>query len=192
MKRLFVAIVTVGLLAGSALAAGDYDKSTKTSAYDLRLRVPAAALAVAPLKAELFKRWKHDSGEITTQADSDKKEMPQFFHPYALDTQWRKREAEFTAIHERITRLTNRDRETLEFILSGEPNKAIAAKLSLTLVSIARSLAAAEIANALHLRGFRSLAIFEFFNTIGQSTKSLRDSSPVEAVRLACEHGGRG
>ena len=32
--------------------------------------------------------------------------------------------------------------------------------------SILRSLAAAEIANALRLRDFRSPAIFEFFNTI--------------------------
>jgi hypothetical protein len=30
-----------------------------------------------------------------------------------------------------------------------------------------QSLAAVEIANALHLRDFRSPAIFEFFNTIG-------------------------
>jgi hypothetical protein len=34
------------------------------------------------------------------------------------------------------------------------------------LVSILRSLAAAEIANMRHLRDFRSPAIFEFFNTI--------------------------
>jgi hypothetical protein len=40
-------------------------------------------------------------------------------------------------------------------------------KRSLTLVSVLQSLAAAEVANALHLRGFRSPAIFEFFNTIG-------------------------
>jgi hypothetical protein len=35
------------------------------------------------------------------------------------------------------------------------------------LVSVLPSLAATEIANALHLRDFRSHAIFEFFNTIG-------------------------
>ena len=39
---------------------------------------------------------------------------------------------------------------------------------SLALVSILQSLAAAEIANALRLRDFRSAAIFEFFNTICQ------------------------
>src|SRR5437868_2641545 len=88
MKRV-VAAALLCLVALPALAAGDYDKSTKTDAYDLRLRVPAAALAVAPLKAEIFKRWKKDSGEITAQAVEDKKDVPQFFHPYALDTQWR-------------------------------------------------------------------------------------------------------
>ncbi len=72
-----------------ALAAGDYDKSTKTDAYDIRLRVPAAALAVAPLKAEILKRWKKDSGEIKPDALSEQKETPQYFHPYDLDTQWR-------------------------------------------------------------------------------------------------------
>jgi hypothetical protein len=39
-------------------------------------------------------------------------------------------------------------------------------KRSLALASILQSLAAVEIVNALHLRDFRSLAIFEFFNTI--------------------------
>ena len=41
-------------------------------------------------------------------------------------------------------------------------------KRSLAPVSILQSLAAAEIANALHLRDFRSPVIFEFFNTIRQ------------------------
>jgi hypothetical protein len=39
-------------------------------------------------------------------------------------------------------------------------------KRSLALASILQSLAAAQIANALHSRDFRSPAIFEFFNTI--------------------------
>jgi hypothetical protein len=41
-------------------------------------------------------------------------------------------------------------------------------KRSLALVLVLQSLAAAEVANALHLRDFRSPAIFEFFNTISQ------------------------
>jgi hypothetical protein len=40
-------------------------------------------------------------------------------------------------------------------------------KRSLALVSILQGVAAAEIINTLHLRDFRSRAIFEFFNTIG-------------------------
>jgi hypothetical protein len=52
-------------------------------------------------------------------------------------------------------------------------------KRSLTLVSILHSLAAAEIANALHLRDFQSPAIFEFFNTIRQKRPSPAETSPV-------------
>jgi hypothetical protein len=39
-------------------------------------------------------------------------------------------------------------------------------------VSILQSLAIAENANALHLRDFGSLAIFEFFNTFGAKRSS--------------------
>src|ERR1700675_3417374 len=45
-------------------------------------------------------------------------------------------------------------------------------KRPLALVSILPCLAAAEIANALHLRDFRSPAIFEFFNTIRRQRTS--------------------
>jgi hypothetical protein len=45
-------------------------------------------------------------------------------------------------------------------------------KRSLALVSILQGVAAAEIINTLHLRDFRSRAIFEFFNTIGTKEKS--------------------
>ncbi|MBL6940424.1 MAG: hypothetical protein ISS15_18765 [Alphaproteobacteria bacterium] len=88
MKRLVVAAVLC-LVVVPALAAGDYDRKTKTDAYEIRLRVPAVAMAVAPLKAEIFRRWKKDSDELTSQAVSDKKDMPEFFHGYALDRQWR-------------------------------------------------------------------------------------------------------
>jgi hypothetical protein len=53
-------------------------------------------------------------------------------------------------------------------------------KRSLALVSILQSLAAAKIANALHLRDFRSPAIFEFFNTIRQE-RSFTTSSAIVA-----------
>ena len=50
----------------------------------------------------------------------------------ALDAKWRQQDADFIALQQRIGRLTDRDRETLELLLAGESNKMIAAKLFLT------------------------------------------------------------
>ncbi len=50
----------------------------------------------------------------------------------ALDAEWRRRDAEFAALSERIARLTPRERQTLELIQAGETNKVMAARLSLT------------------------------------------------------------
>jgi FixJ family two-component response regulator len=50
----------------------------------------------------------------------------------ALDADWRERDARFAEMAERVARLTDRQRETLELIRAGDTNKAIAAKLSLT------------------------------------------------------------
>jgi len=47
----------------------------------------------------------------------------------ALDADWRRRQANFDAIDARIARLNGRDRETLQFILAGESNKVMAARL---------------------------------------------------------------
>ncbi len=49
-----------------------------------------------------------------------------------LDARWRLRECELRGIEQRIARLSDRERETLELIMAGEQNKTIAAKLSLT------------------------------------------------------------
>ncbi len=49
-----------------------------------------------------------------------------------LDAEWRRRDADFAAVEERIRRLNERDRETLELVLAGESNKAMAAKLYIT------------------------------------------------------------
>lgn len=46
-----------------------------------------------------------------------------------LDAEWRRREAEFSAIDERIARLNERDRETLQLLLAGASNKEMAARL---------------------------------------------------------------
>ncbi len=50
----------------------------------------------------------------------------------ALDAQWRERDAVYAALEERVRRLSDRERETLEMIQGGMSNKAMAAKLFLT------------------------------------------------------------
>lgn len=50
----------------------------------------------------------------------------------ALDAEWRERDARFAELAQRVARLTDRQRETLELIRAGDTNKAIAAKLLLT------------------------------------------------------------
>jgi FixJ family two-component response regulator len=50
----------------------------------------------------------------------------------ALDSHWRRREAEFAAIAERVDRLSDRERETLALVIAGESNKSAAEKLFLT------------------------------------------------------------
>jgi FixJ family two-component response regulator len=50
----------------------------------------------------------------------------------ALDAQWRRRQADFAAIDERIARLNDRDQETLQLILAGESNKVMAARLDIS------------------------------------------------------------
>jgi hypothetical protein len=68
-------------------------------------------------------------------------------------------------------------------LLRGEGPHELPQKRSLALVSTLRRSAAAEIANALHLRDFRSLAIFEFFNNIRQKQSfAYGDDSPNESV----------
>ena len=47
----------------------------------------------------------------------------------ALDADWRRREADFNALDARMSRLSERERETLQLIQSGASNKAMAAKL---------------------------------------------------------------
>ncbi len=50
----------------------------------------------------------------------------------ALDAEWRRGEARYTALEDRVRRLNERDRETLEMILAGEPNKVMAARLDIS------------------------------------------------------------
>jgi FixJ family two-component response regulator len=50
----------------------------------------------------------------------------------ALDAEWRRHDVEFASLNERIVRLSAREQDTLRLIQSGETNKAIAARLSIT------------------------------------------------------------
>ncbi len=50
----------------------------------------------------------------------------------ALDAEWRRRDAQFAALADRIDRLNPRDRDTLTLIEAGLTNKAIAGRLQLT------------------------------------------------------------
>jgi FixJ family two-component response regulator len=50
----------------------------------------------------------------------------------ALDAEWRRRDATYAAIADRIRHLSDRELETLELIRAGESNKSMAAKLLLT------------------------------------------------------------
>jgi FixJ family two-component response regulator len=50
----------------------------------------------------------------------------------ALDAQWRRRDAAYAALAQRIEQLSSRDRETLELIQAGVSNKSMASKLFLT------------------------------------------------------------
>jgi FixJ family two-component response regulator len=47
----------------------------------------------------------------------------------ALDRQWRESESQYAAVQARLDLLNDRDRETLDFLLAGESNKAMAARL---------------------------------------------------------------
>jgi FixJ family two-component response regulator len=49
-----------------------------------------------------------------------------------LDSEWRERDAAFTKVEGRISRLNERDRETLQLIVAGESNKSMASTLFLS------------------------------------------------------------
>lgn len=49
-----------------------------------------------------------------------------------LDSQWRTQRAQFRQVDERIQGLSRTDRETLQLLLDGVPNKVMAARLGLT------------------------------------------------------------
>lgn len=87
--RTILCALGLSLLTTAVLAAADYDKTEKTKAYEIRLRIADPAMTIAPLSDEILARWKKESGEIKEEARSELKEVPQYFHPYSLDANWR-------------------------------------------------------------------------------------------------------
>src|ERR1700759_447651 len=87
--RTIALVLGLSLLATSAFAAADYDKTDQTKAYEIRLRIPGAAMAIPKLRDEIMARFKKETAEIKEDSTSDLKEMPQFFHPYAFDANWK-------------------------------------------------------------------------------------------------------
>jgi FixJ family two-component response regulator len=95
----------------------------------------------------------------------------------AIDTEWRKSEAKFTAINELISKLTNRDRETLDFILSGQPNKTIAAKLSLTERAV--EMRRAGIMKKLQVRSMAELLDLTVSHRILSDLRTAKQANPL-------------
>lgn len=94
-----------------------------------------------------------------------------------LDAAWRERDAAFTAIEERIRRLNDRDRETLELILAGESNKSMAAKLFLTerAVEMRRS----TIMKKLEVQSLAELLDLAITHRILDELRQARDQLPI-------------
>lgn len=86
--RTLVCALSLPLIATAALAA-DYDKTEKTRAYEIRLRIAGAAMAIPKLRDEIVARFKKETAEIKEDATSDMKEVPEYFHPYSFDANWK-------------------------------------------------------------------------------------------------------
>jgi hypothetical protein len=84
-----LACLAIALTVGAAYARGaDYDHSEKSPLYEARLRVPASAMAMAPLRDRIFALYGKDVAEAKSEAKDDR-EGNKDFHPYMLDTRWR-------------------------------------------------------------------------------------------------------
>ena len=83
----FLTLASLLLAAAPALAA-DYDNTEKSPLYELSLKVPAAAMDIAPLKQRIFALYQADADQAKADAKEDKDGNPDF-HPYQVDTTWR-------------------------------------------------------------------------------------------------------
>jgi hypothetical protein len=87
MKPLAAIIALLPLAVTPALSA-DYETTEKTPLVELHLRVPANAMAIAPLKERILALYKSDADQAKADAKDDKDGNPSF-HPYSIDTIWR-------------------------------------------------------------------------------------------------------
>jgi hypothetical protein len=87
MKRIATVLAGFALSIAPALAA-DYEATDKSPLCEAHLRVPAAAMAIAPLKDSILAHHKADADQAKADAKDDK-EGNTNFHPYAIDTVWR-------------------------------------------------------------------------------------------------------
>lgn len=87
MKRIATLFASLALAVAPTLAA-DYDTTEKSPLCEGHLRVPAAAMAIPPLKDRILALHKSDVDQAKADAKDDKEGNPSF-HPYNIDTIWR-------------------------------------------------------------------------------------------------------
>lgn len=87
MKRIAAVLTGFALAIVPALAA-DYDATEKSPLCEGHLRVPAAVMAIPPLKDRILALHKTDIDQAKADAKDDKEGNPSF-HPYSIDTIWR-------------------------------------------------------------------------------------------------------
>src|SRR5215475_15835204 len=87
MKRIATMLASLAFAIAPALAA-DYDATEKSPLCEGHLRVPAAAMAITPLKDRILTLHKTDVDQAKADAKDDKEGNPHF-HPYTIDTIWR-------------------------------------------------------------------------------------------------------
>lgn len=87
MKNLLAAAISLASLATPAMGA-DYDRTEKSPLCEIRLRVPGAAMAIAPLRDRIMAMYKADANEARSEAESDKQSDPSF-SACNIDIRWR-------------------------------------------------------------------------------------------------------
>jgi hypothetical protein len=80
-------LAALGLMTLPARGA-DYEKTEKSPLCELHLKVPVAAMAIAPLKDQILALHQVDADQVCNDARDDQQGNPNF-HPYAIDTTWR-------------------------------------------------------------------------------------------------------